>query len=152
MSSKLKGTRQFRRLVQQLPDEARSDLVNVFGRAGRRAQAAMRARAKHKTGALQQGVKYKVFAKTLRLQVGLLGTKRGRSKLFYGFVLDKGRKAQTVTISRGRRTGARMKVRQIIGDRFVTGEYPDLRDAVTREVKPLFSRILARIGTGGVND
>lgn len=151
MSSKLKGHRQFRRVVQQMPDAAREEIVEAFGRAGLRAQAAMRARAKHKTGALQQGVKYKVLPKSLRLQVGLLGTKRGRSKLFYGFVLDKGREAQTVTISRGKRAGKKMKVSQIIGDRFVSGEYPDLRDSVVREVKPLFNRILARIG-GGSND
>ncbi|MDF0489206.1 hypothetical protein PX554_13780 [Sphingomonas sp. H39-1-10] len=149
MSSKVKGRRQFRRIVQQMPDAAREEVIEAFGRAGLRAQAAMRARAKHKTGTLQQGVKYKVLPKTLRLQVGLLGTKRGRSKLFYGFVLDKGRKAQTVTISRGKRTGKTMKVRQIVGDHFVSGRYPDLRDSVIREVKPLFNRILARIGGGG---
>jgi hypothetical protein len=152
MSSKVKGRKQFARVVKAMPDEARADLVSAFGRVGRRAQAAMQARAKFKTGALRQGVKYKVLPKTLRLQVGLLGTKRGRSKLFYGFVLDKGRKAQTVTIARGPRRGASMKVRALTGDRFVSGEFPDLRDATMREVKPLFSRILARIGTGGSDD
>lgn len=150
--SGFKGGKRFKRILQQLPDEARRDLVDAFGRAGRRAQAAMRARAKRKTGNLQQGVKYLVRPKTLRLQVGLLGTKRGRSKLFYGFVLDKGRTAKTVRIKRGPRAGANMKIRKLVGDRFVSGEYPDLRDSINREVKPLFSRILSRLSQGGGND
>ncbi|TCP33272.1 hypothetical protein [Sphingomonas sp. BK235] len=150
--SKVPGSKAFRRIMQQLPDEARSDLVASFDRAGRRTQAAVQARAKRKTGALRQGVKYVVRPKTLRLQVGLLGTKRGRSKLFYGFVLDKGRKAQTVRIARGPRTGASMKVRAIAGDRFVSGQYRDLRDSVTREVKPMLNRILARLARGGADE
>lgn len=150
--SGFKGGKRFKRIMQQLPDEARRDLVEAFGRAGRRAQAAMRARAKRKTGNLQQGIKYLVRPKTLRLQVGLLGTKRGRSKLFYGFVLDKGRAAQTVKITRGPRAGATMRIRKLQGDRFVSGEYPDLRDSINREVKPLFNRILSRLSQGGGND
>ncbi|GAA4218636.1 hypothetical protein GCM10022253_19470 [Sphingomonas endophytica] len=150
--SGFKGGKRFRRILQQLPDEARRDLVEAFGRAGRRAQAAMRARAKHKTGTLQQGIKYRVSPTTLRLQVGLLGTKRGRSKLFYGFVLDKGRKAQTVRITRGPRAGASMKIRALPGDHFVSGEYPDLRDGINREVRPLFNRILTRLSQGVAND
>ena len=150
--SGFKGGKRFKRILQQLPEEARRDLVDAFGRAGRRVQAAMRARAKRKTGKLQQGVKYLVWPKTLRLQVGLLGTKRGRSKLFYGFVLDRGRAAKTVRIKRGPRTGANMKIRKLVGDRFVTGEYSDLRDSINREVKPLFSRVLSRLSQGGGND
>lgn len=164
--SGFKGGKRFKRIIQQLPDVARQELVDAFGRAGRRAQAAMRARAKRKTGALSEGVKYKVLPKTLRLQVGLLGTKRGRAKLFYGFILDKGRAAQTVLVqrrkrvngalrvARGRKIAAdvvstyQMKVRGFKGDRFVSGEYPDLRNSINREVKPLFDRVLSRMARG----
>lgn len=57
------------------------------------------------TGALLAGVKWKVYPRSLRLQVGFLGTKAGRAKLFYARILDLGRKAQTVNVTGKSRTG-----------------------------------------------
>lgn len=163
--SSIKGARATRALLRRMPDATQGEVVGELDRGGQRLQAAMRAKAKRKSGALQQGVKYKVFPKTLRMQVGLIGTKRGRAKLFYGFVLDKGRKAQVVTVqrrkigsgkllSRGRKRAQdivstyRMKVSAISGDRFVSGRYPDLRRLMGDELRGLFDRALNRLAGG----
>lgn len=163
--SKVKGARATRALLRRMPDATQDEVVGALDRGGQRLQAAMRAKAKRKSGNLQQGVKYKVFPKTLRMQVGLIGTKRGRAKLFYGFVLDKGRKAQVVTVqrrrvgsgkllSRGRKRAQdivstyRMRVTAIKGDQFVSGRYPDLRRLMGDELRSLFDRALRRVAGG----
>lgn len=149
--SKVKGARAFRRRLKQLPDSVSAEIVDVLDEGGQKIRAAMQARARRKTGKLVAGVKYKVLPKTLRLQVGLLGTPKGRAKLFYGFILDKGRVAKTVTIKRGPRAGSSMKIRARRGDNFVSGRYRELRDLINARANRVFDRALARIG-GGSSD
>lgn len=146
--SKVKGARAFRKRLQQLPGTVSAEIVDVLGEGGQRMRAAMQARARRRSGKLVAGVKYKILPKTLRLQVGLLGTPRGRAKLFYGFILDRGRKAQSVTIKRGPRQGALMKIRALKADTFVTGRYGELRDLINRRANHVFDRALRRIGGG----
>lgn len=158
MASKVQGQAKMRRLLRQLPDEARADILGVMERGGRRAQVAMKVRARHRTGKLQAGVRYRVD-KSLRMQVGLLGTKRGRAKLFYGFVLDKGRKAQTVTVrrvakglGRGKPAGTvssyQMRVRAMRGDEFVSGRYPEVKSSIGADARQMFARVLKKVGAG----
>lgn len=162
--SSIDGVKGFRRIMRQLPDEVRTEIIGALGRAGQRLQAAMRARARRgKTGDLQAGIKYKVLPRSLRMQVGILGTKRERRALFYGFVLDKGRKAQTVTVHRRRRGAPKilsrgrkraqdiasvyqLRVTRLKADHFVTGRFPDLRASISQEIRTLFQRALRRIG------
>lgn len=147
--SKVKGVRAFRQRLKKLPDAVTAEIIDVLDDGGQKMRAAMQARARRRTGKLAAGVKYKVLPKSLRLQVGLLGTPRGRAKLFYGFILDKGRKAKTVTIRRGPRTGRSMKVRARKGDHFVSGRYRELRELINRRANQVFDRALKRIGSGG---
>lgn len=166
--SKLKEARSTRSLLRRLPEASQTEIIGAFERGGPRLRAAMQAKAKRKTGTLAAGVKFRIYPKTLRMQVGLLGTKRGRAKLFYGFVLDKGRKAQVVTVqrrrigvgkvlSRGRKRAQdivstyRLRVKALAADRFVTGRYPDLRRVMGDEVRTLFDRALRRVA-GGTRD
>ncbi len=170
--STVKGARALRRRLKQLPDAVSAEIVSVLEDGGQKIRAAMQARARRLSGRLVAGVKYKVLPKSLRLQVGLLGTPRGRAKLFYGFILDKGRKAQTVTVRRYKR-GARaketahlkyggnntksanlvsvyqMRVRGRAGDHFVSGRYRELRDMINQRANRVFDRALKRIGGGG---
>lgn len=169
--SRVKGARAFRQRLKKLPDAVSTEIVDVLNDGGQKIRAAMQARARRRTGQLAAGVKFKVLPKTLRLQVGLLGTPRGRAKLFYGFILDKGRKAQTVTVTRYKR-GARAKdtgrfalgsngqksshlvsvyqlrVRARKGDYFVSGRYRELRELIHRRANLVFDRALKRIGGG----
>lgn len=170
--SRVKGTRAFRKRLKQLPDAVSAEIIDVLEEGGQKMRAAMQARARRRSGKLAAGVKYKVLPKSLRLQVGLLGTKRGRAKLFYGFILDKGRAKQIVTVTRYNR-GARAKdvarfrlgsngqksgnlvstyqlpIQPLKGDYFVSGRYRELRDLINKRANRVFDRALKRIGSGG---
>ncbi len=166
--SQVKGARDFRRRLKKLPDAVSSDIVAVLDDGGQKIRAAMQARARRRSGKLAAGVKYKVLPKTLRLQVGLLGTPKGRAKLFYGFILDKGRAAQTVFVRRfkrgakreftraGVKTGPnlvtyRLRVRARRGDHFVSGRYRELREIINRNANAALDRALRAVA-GGARD
>lgn len=166
----LRGIGRVRKMLRRLPDTVNAEIVVEISVTGRQMLAAVLARTPRKSGALQGGESFKVLPKSLRLQVGLLGTKRGRSKLFYGRIQDLGRKAQIVTVQRRRRvettlsTGQRisqlrtkggkklsadivstyrMKVPAMEGKRFITGRYPDLRRILNQNLRGIFSRALS---------
>jgi hypothetical protein len=136
----------------------RAEMAHVLQDAGPKIARQMQGRAPRKTGALQAGIKWKVLPRTLKLQVGLLGTKRGRAKLFYGWILNYGRKAQTSKASRRSPGGAisnyLVRVRAYPAQHFVTGAMPDLRKALNQRLKGIWNRVLrkASAGAGGGNE
>lgn len=172
----LRGIARIRRLIRRLPGEVRGELIVELRVTGRRIWQAIKARTPRKTGALEGGISYRVLPTSLRLQIGLLGTPKGRARLFYGRIQDLGRREQVVLVQRRRRvtvstgdgsTAAilrtargrkvpgdivstyRMKVRGMQGKRFVTGRYPDLRRELRDNLKGIFARSLLRIGGVG---
>ena len=173
----LRGMCRVRRLFRRLPAAVAGEIVVELHVTGREILAAAKARTPRATGALLDGESQRVRPKLLRLQVGLLGTPKGRSKLFYGRIQDLGRKAQVVLVERRRRVkrtlsnglelsllrvGAngrkrsedivstyRMKVRAMPGKRFITGRFPDLRGKLNRNLRGIFSRALAATAAGG---
>ncbi|MEA3389387.1 MAG: HK97 gp10 family phage protein [Pseudomonadota bacterium] len=143
-----------------MPESAKAEIRDVLDRGGRNIVAYMRGRAPRRTGALRAGITYRVMA-GLKLRAGLIGTKRGRSRLFYGRIQDLGRRGQEVTVRRrrgvanfgsrkdgsGRLIGVyRLRVRSMRPKRFVTGRMPDLRNMLNADLKKVWSRILQRIG------
>lgn len=169
----IKGVGRVRRIIRTLPDTMTAELRHVLNDAGPRLARQMQARAPRRTGKLQAGIKWKVLPKTLKLQVGLLGTKAGRSKLFYGRILDRGRKAQVVQVRRLKAGGGKawtamiaagtarasrkpaaltttysMSVKPIAPMRFVTGRYPDLFREMNVKLKAVWSRVLAKAAAG----
>lgn len=176
MRSKIRGGRRFRRLLKALPDSMRGQLVNVLRNGGRALVSSMRARAPNRTGALRQGIQFRVLEKTLRLRVGLIGTPRGRAKLFYGRIQDLGRKGREVVVQRrrrvsvnigagevvgvlrtqrGRKVGSdivstyRMRVRPMAPKRFITGRYPELRSAIGNALRGIWNRALNSMASTG---
>ena len=173
----LRGMGRIKRLLRRLPDSVANEIVVELNVTGRDMLAAVTARTPRDRGALQSGLSKKVLPKSLRLQVGLLGTPSGRAKLFYGRIQDIGRKAQVVMVQLRRRvllkrrdgsiystlrTDARgrkeradiaatyaMKVPAMEGKRFVTGRYPELRKMLGENLRGIFSRALSKIAGGG---
>jgi hypothetical protein len=104
--STIKGAASFRRLLKALPDSANKRLVVFLNDAGPVIAAKMREkvpvlqspRPNRTAGAARDSISWKVTPKTLNLKVGEL-TKR--SIVFYAHILDVGRKAQTVNVTRG---------------------------------------------------
>lgn len=139
--------------MRRLPDSVREEVAAGLNTWGARLASAMRARAPKRTGALQQGISHKVLARSLKLQVGLLGTKRGRSKLFYARILDLGRKRQVRPARRRLKSGAvssyTINVAPIRAMRFVTGSLRDLRQGLRTHLGDVFDRALKRISEGG---
>lgn len=169
MRSRIRGSKRFRRLLKGMPGAMRTQLVNMLNNGGRALVSSMRAKAPSKTGAVRAGIQYRVYEKTLRLRVGLIGTKSGRAKLFYGRIQDLGRKGQEVMVQRRRRVSAeispgevvnilrtrrgrkvqsdivstyRMRVRPMAPKRFVTGRFPELRTMIGNGLRGIWNRAL----------
>ena len=151
----IRGLIRVRRLMKRLPDEVAGEIVVEFNVTGRQIAAVMQARTPRKSGRLIAGESYKVFSRTLRLQVGLLATRRGADPLFYGRIQDLGRKAQVVMVQRRLRRGVmkftrryRMKVRGAEGKKFVTGRFTELRRTLNQNLRGIFARGLAKAAGG----
>ena len=107
--STIKGAASFRRLLKQLPDSANKQLISFLTTAGAVLAQQMKSglpvlaspRPNRTPGALRDSISYKVTPTTLKLKVGTLNAKLGRSSLFYGHILDVGRKAKNVKVTRG---------------------------------------------------
>ncbi|MET4664936.1 hypothetical protein [Sphingomonas sp. PvP056] len=157
--SKLRGIGRFKRLLRRTPDAVRGEIIVELNVTGRQIKQAIQAKAPSKTGALRAGIDSKVLPKSLRLQVGLLGGRRGRQNLFYGRIQDLGRRAQTVQVQRRRsnptgKAGSSltkrypMKVRYMQGKRFITGRFPELRKTLNANLRGILTRSLGRIAGG----
>lgn len=151
--SRIRGSKGFRRILRQMPDAMRDELVDVLRKAEPDARAVIAARVsgttKRRTGKLIAGVKSKTFPRTLRMQAGFLGSKSARAKVFYARILDVGRKAQTVSAKR-RGSGKTYPLRlgRIAPKRFVTGGFGDLRSIMSRQLRGVWERALRRISGG----
>jgi len=153
MASKtgLRGAGKFRRLLRSLPEECRAELVGELQRAGPVLLAAARAEAPDRTGASSAALAFKVFPKTLRLQVGLL-TKAVARRFFYLRILETGRRAQTV--QRRGRSGNRhpYRVSPISPSQYdiVRGRTRALARRLLRQtLNDSFDRALRRASSGG---
>ncbi|WP_010218933.1 HK97 gp10 family phage protein [Sphingomonas sp. PAMC 26621] len=163
--SKLRGIGRFKRLLRRMPEAARGEIVVELSVTGRQIKQAIQAKAPRKSGALREGIESKVLPKSLRLQVGLLGGRRGNRDLFYGRIQDLGRKAQVVRVLRRHsdfahtfnRNGTRkktvesaylMRVRAMAPKRFITGRFPELRQALNANLRGILTRSLSRIAGG----
>lgn len=163
----VRGLPELRARLQKLPAKVQKEILDAFEEIGGELQSAMRARAPSKTGKLREGTTYKVFPKTLRLEVGLRNTKAGRSTLFYGRIQDLGRKSQTVIVHRviraqraewlariangtarasrkPRDLGTRyaLRVRAMPGKKFVSGRFPELRQKARAKLQGIYARAI----------
>lgn len=175
----LRGSGRTRKLLRRLPETVTGELIVELSVTGRLIRQAIRARTPNRSGALRAGVLDKVLPRSLRLQVGLLGTKRGRSNLFYGRIQDLGRSEQVVNVvrraggltrsttasgkprmrrSRGKLTKGQLRevgapysmaVPAMPGKRFVTGRYPELRKTLNDNLRGIFARSIGKIAGGG---
>lgn len=148
MARRVKGAGRVKAIIRGLPDSFRQEMADVLEQGGQSLVPAMKERAPRRTGATQNAIGYKVNRKSLRLRVGLLSSKAGRSNLFHSRIQDLGRKAQTV---RARRHGGQpylIRVRAMAGKHFVTGRFTDLRTLINRNLRGIFSRALAKLSSG----
>lgn len=151
--SKVKGASSLRRLFRRLPDAAREEMATFLGGAGARLAGRARAETPRKTGELASKIGFKLAAKTLMLRIGLI-TKRDQRDYFYGYILDEGRRARRVRITRGPRAGATMNIPGISRERynFVFGRRQDFVSNELPKFRSVMDRILLRAAQGGGDD
>lgn len=145
-----------RRLLRRLPDVAREELGSEFTAIGARMLGRARAEAPSKSGRLRRALNVKVAIKTLQLRLGLI-TKANQRGSFYGYILDAGRRARTVTAKRRTATGIStyaLRVRGIPRSRydFVFGRMKDFRRNELPKLRAVFDRIMRRTAMGISDD
>jgi len=148
MARRVQGAGRIKSILRGMPKAFRDEMVDVFNRGGASLKYLMQRRAPSRTGRLRQGIDFKVWPRSLTLKVGLLGTKSGRSDLFYGRIQDLGRKAQTVRARRANTAPYELRVRGMPGKKFITGQMPGLRQAIRERTRGVFGRALRRISGG----
>lgn len=168
MPAKWRGIGRTRRIMRRLPDAMRDEIEGVLNDAGPVIQGIMRSRSPVRRGAVREGIVWRVLKGSMRLRIGLLGTKARRQRLFYGRIQDLGRRAQSVFVQR-RRSGSpmflrggrkraedivtsyRMNVRAMAPKRFITGRMPEARQALRDKLRGVWDRALRTI-SGASND
>jgi hypothetical protein len=119
--SNIAGIKAVRRLLKQLPDEARQEIAEVLERGGRRILTAQKAAAPRKTGQLAAGLRMDLSKKSLLLRIGIFGKASAR-RLFYARIIGGGRRAQTVTVSRRGKAAIAAHGKRLQGRRKVQGD------------------------------
>ena len=159
-----RGDRAFRKMLRRLPDTAREEMADVLDGAGGELVAAIKADTPVLTGALRRGISKKLSRRTLKLQVGLVGRPINR-KLFYGRIVEFGRKAKTVMVQR-RRAGAnngyrggrkraediattyRMRIKARAPHPFIYKRRDLLRNAIADRIKAFWNNTLTSAAAG----
>lgn len=168
--AKIKGARRVSRLMRKLPDALKANVATEIKLAGEQYLAAAKIDARHKTGALRRGLGMKITAKGLKVRIGIIG-KALANRLFYGRILEFGRKARTVTVHRRvgagaggrgffkRRSGVNrisstytMHVRARAAEPFVTKRRPALREAFRERLSDVWAKSLATVAGVGNDD
>lgn len=164
--TRLRGAKRFRRTLKALPAAISGEIVVELNVTGRELRSLMQAKAPKKSGKLAAGITYRVLPKSLRMQVGLIGSQKERNDLFYGRIQDLGRKAQVVRATRRNgtfahsynRNGTRAKtlastyalrVGAMAPKRFITGRYADLRSSLNTNLRGIWTRALSVAAAGG---
>jgi hypothetical protein len=146
--SQLQGVAGVRKLIKQLPTAVKDEMADTLEDFGPEYLRAQLTDVPRKTGALAAGLSYKVLRASLRLRVGLLGTKRGRAKLFYGFIVEVGRKAKTVTVTRRGAQPYKLRVREMAPRPFVYKKRPELRTRLNNRLSVFWEHALQHAGEG----
>jgi hypothetical protein len=97
---RIRGDRAFGRLIKQLPIAVENDIRAQLHQSGRMLLSLAQRHVPVRTGALASALSYSIPPKRLSLKVGLVG-KALNQKLFYGHIIEFGRKAGGRGVKRG---------------------------------------------------
>lgn len=169
---RIRGDRAFKRLIGKLPETVKGEMVVELNVLGRDQLARERSLVAKRSGKLGNALSFKVLPATLKLKVGLLG-KPINKKLFYGRIIEFGRKSKVVDVVRGglssrvRAAGGRsnrykalaarmgvkgsykLKVRAMAPRHFV---YTTTRDQLAAPFRNIWQRALGRAAAGASDD
>lgn len=92
-----------------VPEAAKEELGVELAIIARDALSIQQAAAPSDTGALRAGLSLQLLIQRLTVRIGLIGLKGGRASLFYGRIVNFGRRAQTVLVQRRRRVNGQLR-------------------------------------------
>lgn len=115
-SNRVDGLAETYAMLDAIPAAARHELADMTGKISRDVMAAQKRDVAKDKGKLEAGLSVALETEKLRARIGLIGIKRGRSGLFYGVIVEKGRDPGVVQ-RRLPRTKGRMgrKAAQAVG-------------------------------------
>lgn len=153
MAGRVKGVASLRRVLRRLPDNVRKELGQQLQVIGQRQLAKAKFETPVRTGRLRAALDMKVAVKSLALRLGLL-TKAKRKRYFYGYILDAGRRAGSVTRIKGRNAGKTFSWSAIPHDRynFVFGRRRDIQQNEIPRLRTAVERALHNAITSSGND
>ncbi|WP_242140867.1 hypothetical protein [Sphingomonas sp. TREG-RG-20F-R18-01] len=108
-SERLQGLADTFALFGALPDAAREQIGVEMAMIGRDYLALQQVRVPKETGALESGLSLQLLLDSLRVRVGLTNLTGYRWDLFYGRIVEFGRKAQTVLVQRRKAANGRLR-------------------------------------------
>lgn len=123
MARRTKGLRRTRRLLKAIDPVARQEITDILDVGTTKARNLAKLRAPVRKQRLAAGITSKVLKRSLKGRVGLL-TKKTAGDLFYGHILNKGRKGGEARVNRirqGKRQSYTVKVRAIAAKYFLPG-------------------------------
>ncbi|UAK23667.1 hypothetical protein [Sphingomonas nostoxanthinifaciens] len=96
-------------LFESMGDKAKDEMGVLLTEIAIEGLAQQQSRTPIDQGNLQAGLSAYVDVENLRARMGLLDMKAGRSRPFYGRPVDRGIRAQTVTVQRRRRVNGKLR-------------------------------------------
>ena len=162
-SNRIQGLADAYALFDAIPQAAQDELDGLLIDIGEMAYSEQRADVPERTGALASGLRIQELLNSLRVRVGLIGLAGGRAKLFYGRIINFGRRAQVVIVSRrkpgiAKRTSSgrkraddiaatyALRVKPMPPREFITAPRPEFQAAVAQRLANFWSRVMDKAG------
>lgn len=140
----VQGDRAFRKLLRNLPDAAKDELIELLEGVGDEVAALQRAETP--SSRIRGAISRRVSRASLRLRVGLIGRPINK-RLFFARILEGGRKARTVmAVRRGKRYP--LNVRAMAAHPAINKPRSALRALIGRKVAAFWDGTMARAGQG----
>ncbi|SNS53247.1 hypothetical protein SAMN06295912_108120 [Sphingomonas laterariae] len=138
-------------MLKRLPDGARAEMVSLLHAVGDDELARMQRTVLVRTGFLRSGLAKRVYDRSLRLRVGFL-TRKSNADRFYRWIIERGRKAQTVKVTRRKGVAQpvtyMLRVRALRENAFVFAGGGAARAARSDRMKRYWDDVLGRVSIG----
>ena len=148
---RVKGDRAFRKLLNRMPEAMRTEMLELLDGVGDELLGAMQADVPARTGSLRSALAKRLLRGSLRLRVGLVGRAVAR-RFFYGRIVELGRKAQTVRVTRKGGRPYAMRVRGMAPRPFVQKRRGAMREAINRRINAFWDGALTKAAQGASDE
>ncbi len=153
--SRVRGVARVRSLLGRIEPAIRDEIARELRDVGGSLLSSMEDAAPVRTGRFERALSLRLYEKTLKLSVGLIGKPANR-RLFYARILEFGRKAQTVTVQRRTANGSistyALHVRGLPPRHTVFSPRTALRQAFNGRIKGIWDRALQKAASGATGN